>query len=170
MNTTRRAFTILEIVIVLGIIGVIVAASMVGLSRNQAKARDARRASDVARLNSGIQNYIAERTQPPTTNQYGGTCPNGRECWGGWDASSMPDATLGPQQFVSFVRPYVDAIPVDPLNNGTDTSLANGQGGHAYIYYYYISPGGWPSGSTVYRLWYKKEIDRQWTGVEQRVL
>lgn len=158
----RRAFSLLELTVVIGILGILVAASSVGFSRQQAKARDARRVSDIHKLNIGVQSYIADKGAPESVLSYGTGCtnPSHRSCGGTWDYSSSPDPATGTQQFMLFLRPYVDGIfPIDPINDGTGDAHYSGSG-YAYAYHYYLPYCHWDtSKGTLYPALSKMETE-----------
>jgi general secretion pathway protein G len=70
-SVRRRAkgFTLLEIVIVLGIIGVIIAGSIVGLNKIGEGAKIQRVDADFGNLKAAVLSYKMLAGQPPTTQQ-----------------------------------------------------------------------------------------------------
>lgn len=161
-NSRRYGFSLLEITVVIGILGILVAGGMVGYSRQQAKARDARRMTDMEKLNIGVQSYLVDKRVLPVTSSYGtvNCYYAGRACPGGWDYSSEPTPATGNAEFMLFLRPYVDGtFPIDPINNGTgDVHYPSlGGQGYAYAYYYYTTCPDTSMGSC-YNLQYKQEM------------
>jgi type IV pilus assembly protein PilE len=55
----KKAFTLLEMLIVLGIIAVILSVLSVSFSSTQKKSRDAKRKGDIKALQSGLEQYYA---------------------------------------------------------------------------------------------------------------
>lgn len=55
----KKAFTLLEMLIVLGIIGIIITIAAVSYSSSQRKSRDARRKSDLKTIQSAYEQYYA---------------------------------------------------------------------------------------------------------------
>ena len=68
-QTYSKGFTLLEIVIVLGIIGVIIAGSIVGLNKIGEGAKVQRVDADFGNLKAAVLSYKMLAGQPPTTQQ-----------------------------------------------------------------------------------------------------
>ena len=152
----KKGFTIVELLVVMAIIAILAAAALIGLSRQQAKARDTRRVSDMGKINIFLADYIVDKTEPKTTAAYGGIDN------GGWDYSSQTGGqVVSSPQFLKFLidEGYTATIPVDPINDGTGDVQYGGKG-YAYAYYYYKdSPTSDVNGYKVYYLSFKKEVD-----------
>ena len=73
MRKTRAAFTLLELLVVIGLIGIIVAMSSFGYVNYSQKSRDARRRIDLQQLRSALELYRSNTSEGvyPTSNQYG---------------------------------------------------------------------------------------------------
>ncbi|MCE2959458.1 MAG: type II secretion system major pseudopilin GspG [Akkermansiaceae bacterium] len=69
VRTSSKGFTLLEIVIVLGIIGVIIAGSIVGLNKIGEGAKVQRVDADFGNLKAAVLSYKMLAGQPPTTQQ-----------------------------------------------------------------------------------------------------
>ncbi len=55
----KKGFTLLEMLVVIGIIGVIVSMGFVSYSTSQKKARDAKRKSDISSIQNGLEQYYS---------------------------------------------------------------------------------------------------------------
>jgi type IV pilus assembly protein PilA len=68
-SNIRKAFTLIEILIVIGIIGVLAAALIPRLTGIQGRARDTKRMYDIRQLSKSIYTYwIDNNTYPPKGN------------------------------------------------------------------------------------------------------
>ena len=107
----KKAFTLLEMLIVLGIIATILSALAVSFSTTQKKSRDAKRKGDIKALQSGLEQYYV-------------TC----------DYSYPVDVsdTLGTSLACGASPAIISIIPVDPkgiaytyTSDGTDFTLCS---------------------------------------------
>lgn len=138
MFMKRSGFTLVELVVVVGIIGLLSALAVVSLSRQQARSRDTRRVGDITNLRTALESYIDEKQQPPVTWAYpnlsGGTYDANDS--GQWDVSSLPASTPTFMQFLADFG-YLIKTPVDPINTAPNEGGPNG-----YIYHYYVANTG----------------------------
>lgn len=63
----KNAFTLIELLVVIAIIGVLLSIVMVSLSTARAKARDARRVSDIKNIQLALETYYNDNLKYPTT-------------------------------------------------------------------------------------------------------
>lgn len=158
----KKGFTLIEIVVVVGIIGLLAALTVLSLSRTQAKARDTKRVADLTAINTAVTAYITDHYEPPKVADYTAADING------WDYSSESGGTFvdgGDTTFMKFLADgnYLPSVPLDPINNGTgDVHSASTGKGYAYSYFYhYAGVPAWNSwyinGSTSYALGAKLE-------------
>lgn len=63
----RNAFTLLELLVVISIIGILVALGTAAFSTTQKKSRDARRKADIKALQNGFEQYQARENSYPSS-------------------------------------------------------------------------------------------------------
>ncbi|HZS42642.1 MAG TPA: prepilin-type N-terminal cleavage/methylation domain-containing protein [Candidatus Paceibacterota bacterium] len=88
-----RGFTLIELIVVIGIIGLLTAIVIANLGTARAKGRDSKRASDIKQLQLALENYFTNNQTYPVCN----------------DTSCLPGA-LAPT--------YLPSMPTDPTNSG----------------------------------------------------
>jgi len=101
----RNAFTLIELIVVISIIGILAAMSIGSYSNIQKSARDAKRKSDLKDIELALQQYYADNKQFPKA----GSCNYGANCY--------VYSTSGSSWIPALVPNYIDAVPVDPKNN-----------------------------------------------------
>ena len=103
---TRRAFTLIELVVVISILAILSGVLVPRVSNHLKAARDARRLSDIKAVRSAVEQYYLDHGSYPTANA--------NSSYGGWDVSSDGD-------FIRALRDsgYLDEDAVDPINDGT---------------------------------------------------
>ena len=65
MYTNQKGFTLIEILIAMAIVAILSAGVLVGLNPVRAKARDARRISDLRQVQTGLELYFSKSGQYP---------------------------------------------------------------------------------------------------------
>lgn len=102
-----RGFTLIELVVVIGIIGVLAGIIMVSVGGSSANTRDAKRIADLKNLQAAINLYIQDTGAPPATNGWWAQLNN--SCTSPWPP--------GPY---SLLRPgYYAVLPEDPQTTNT---------------------------------------------------
>ncbi|MDD2646409.1 MAG: prepilin-type N-terminal cleavage/methylation domain-containing protein [Patescibacteria group bacterium] len=71
MRHNKKGFTLIELLVVVAIIGLLAAMAVIALSNARAKARDARRVSDVRQVQTALEMYFLDNNAYP--NITGGT-------------------------------------------------------------------------------------------------
>jgi len=67
IKTKANAFTLLELLVVISIIGILIALGAAAYSTAQKKGRDARRSSDIKALQNGFEQFYAKNGAYPAT-------------------------------------------------------------------------------------------------------
>ena len=126
-NGTTKGFTLVELLVVISIISLLSSIVFTSLNSARAKARDAKRLSDLNQIYLALQQYFDANGYLPVTSSYGEAKP------GGWDYSSQG-------QFLPFLQTggFFSKVPVDPINDGTGDVYYGGSG-YSYAYYCYAS-------------------------------
>lgn len=117
IRNTRKAFTLIEMLIVVAIIGILASAIMVGLGPAQQKGRDARRMSDLRETQNALELFYTKYGDYPNNSDTSGVA--GCNSGAGWSGlqTCLQTATIG-----------AGKIPNDPNtsqsycydSNGTD--------------------------------------------------
>jgi prepilin-type N-terminal cleavage/methylation domain-containing protein len=118
-----NGFTLIELLVVIAIIGLLASIVLMALNTARAKARDARRLSDMKQIVLALNMYYDKYGYWPSRTA--------DSCCDGWDQG--PCGTDN-----TFIQPLVDAdimskVPVDPKG---------GSGGGCYGYNYYVYGAG----------------------------
>ncbi len=125
---TRRAFSLIELVIVIVILGIIGAIAIPRMSRGSAGAADASLAADLAVLRNAIELYRAEHNGTyPAVATFSAQLTQWSDEAGATNAA--PDST-------HFLGPYLQAIPPIKVgaNKGLNVVAATAADGVAWVY------------------------------------
>jgi len=113
--TTKRGFTLIEILVTIAIIGLLTTLLLSNLQETRARARDARRKSDLNELRTALRLYYNDYQSYPTASSNNEISCGGLEL--AWGAA-----------FTCGTTTYMAELPVDPLSSqsyyyvrGTDT-------------------------------------------------
>jgi len=118
LRSHGNGFTLIELMIAVGIIGIISAIGMVGYSQAQKLARDARRKQDLRSIAIALELYYQKNSHYPTS------------AVGGWQYSSGANPWITGTPV--FGTNYINTLPKDPLGNDANPLNANSYG---YAYY-----------------------------------
>lgn len=102
----KRGFTIIELIVVIAIIAVLSSIVMVGVNNFRAKARDARRVSDLRNIRKALEMYFVDNGFYPPSG-----C--GYDC-NGYFVSYDPSSW---QTLENYLKPYISSLPKDPVNS-----------------------------------------------------
>ncbi len=126
----KKAFTIIEILIVVGIIGILAVALLVLVNPAEAqrRTRDTKRLKDAQFIDSVIKQYLDDG------NNFGANCSTTDMCYtaaaGNTDTTTCDNVSsnwLG--EGAADLCNYAKAIPVDPLNTSGSTCVDDSQTG-----------------------------------------
>ena len=137
----RLAFTLIEMLIVIVIIGILAAALVPRLQSVQARARDAKRRADANQIYSAMNIFYNDNSYLRTPV---GVTYYGWNDYGGWDFSSQSGWVGWSTLFVNYLQTagILTSVPVDPINNLSGATMP-GAWMYAYQYYCYPSANPW---------------------------
>jgi len=122
-QTKKSAFTLIELLIVISIIAILVAAATVSWSTAQKKARDGKRKSDLKSIQQALEIYIEENETYPADDGNGRINP-AEDKRGRIRCDTQDPITWG-NKFSCDDITYMNPIPSDPRGGTADTiSLA----------------------------------------------
>ena len=103
-KTKKRGFTLIELLVVIAIIGILATIVLVSLNTARAKARDARRSSDLHQISLAMEMYYDSQT--PATYP-----------------AALPDAATLIPAASALLSPYMNPVPLDPSNSAGPPDL-----------------------------------------------
>jgi len=119
----KKAFTLIELLVVIAIIGLLASIVLVSVNKATAKARDAKRLSDMRTILTALELYYDEYGQYPNISA--------DACCNGWD-----QGPCGDDPFIDALVPkFLSKVPVDPKGG-------SGTGCYGYAYYRYSAGYG----------------------------
>ena len=98
----RRAFTLVELLVVISIIGLLSTIAIVSLNSARVKSRDTKRIADLKQISTAVELYINATGALPTDS----LTPTGGWCTFIFNGS-FP-------QFINDIAPYMPNVPADP--------------------------------------------------------
>ncbi len=128
-----KAFTLIELLVVIAIIGILSSVVLASLENARARARDARRMSDIRQIQNALELYYQTNNRYPfdlnTTHNVAG-----HPLWRAMVNSTDPLTATNWSWLTSALEPYID-LPRDPRESpGTGTIISHGP--QIYSYYY----------------------------------
>lgn len=95
-KSKQKAFTLIELLIVIAIIGMLASIILVALNKARSKARDAVRISDAKEIQTALEMYYNNN------GQYPASVPGGSGCWWNWEAGNTINGTS-----IQFLQPLI---------------------------------------------------------------
>lgn len=125
-SLSKNSFTLIELLVVIAIIGLLSTVVLVSLQGVRARARDARRKSDLKQIRTALEEYYNDHnTYPPINNT-------------DWVYSTSQG------EWIPGLGIYMNSIPVDPINN--TPGPWNNTGNYSYAYGWHVGMGSCPAG------------------------
>jgi len=116
----RKGFTIIELIVVLGIIALLAAISLVFLTPSSAKGRDSRREEDVKTIQSALNLYINQKNAYPVCSP-----------------ETVIDGNTDCLSSLLLSEETIKAMPIDPKYKGTGSC----GGADSFLYCYQSADG-----------------------------
>ncbi|OGE86138.1 MAG: hypothetical protein A3J48_02240 [Candidatus Doudnabacteria bacterium RIFCSPHIGHO2_02_FULL_46_11] len=116
----KSGFTLVELLVVIAIIGLLASVTVVAVNGARAKARDAKRHTDIKAIQTALQQYYEANGRYPAS---GGSIIPGRSEW-----TLSNDSSWASLQ--TALAPYMARVPIDPAQ----TAGWLFTGSHAYAY------------------------------------
>jgi general secretion pathway protein G len=123
----KKGFTLVELLVVIAIIGILSTIAFISLNRARAKARDAKRVSDVRELMSALEIYYNDQVPPSYPNQ-------------GAAGMAVLTTTLLPATYIASI-PAAPTPADDPTGCSGITCCSNGTN-NSYKYHGMVSQTG----------------------------
>lgn len=137
-NGLKRGFTLIELLVVISIIGLLSSVVLGSLNTARAKARDARRFSDMKQVQLALELYRDKYGNYPSSDNTSTIRQN--SCGSGDTALSVGFNTMpgkwGAALSSTLVPEFMPSLPVDPIGNASGFDLASGN----QLCYTYIAP------------------------------
>jgi type II secretion system protein G len=106
VSVSRQAFTLVELLVVVAIIGLLSTVAVVSLNSSRAKARDTKRKADLVQISKALELYYSDNGSYPSTG--------GSAAWHGPTATygGYPDSGAG--AWIPNFQNYMAQLPHDP--------------------------------------------------------
>jgi len=115
----NKGFTLIELLVVVAIIGILASVILTSLNSTRAKARDAKRVTELNQIRTALELYHSDNLNYPQYTTGSVTCS------GGW-AISHPSYITCWEDLKTKLLPYIKDLPQDPLNNYPPTAAVEG--------------------------------------------
>ena len=130
----KKGFTLIELLVVIAIIALLSALSVVALNSARAKARDARRVSDIKQIRTALEMYFDQNMAYPAA-------PSGTSTLGVAASSACLNST-GWQASGCTGTVYMQNVPDDPQYPNKIYTYSVGTGSSTYAISYVLENGG----------------------------
>ncbi|MBI2644960.1 prepilin-type N-terminal cleavage/methylation domain-containing protein [Candidatus Uhrbacteria bacterium] len=119
----HKGFTLVELLVAIGIIGILSSIAVVSVSNVRAKARDAKRIADVKQIQTALESYFNDQNAYPATKRdtLGGTTAAVLCGHKGGAAAAVYDFQAAPAAGAACdAVTYLNPVPANPKPNGKD--------------------------------------------------
>lgn len=126
----RNAFTLMELLVVMGIVVLLMSVGVVNYSQTNKKARDAKRKADIESIRSALELYRTDQGRYPSLTVNGNTCITSTDITGGGVIylNAMPVDTK--YDGVTYCYKYV--LGASPFTTYSLTCTFEGEGSCSY--------------------------------------
>lgn len=114
LKRDQKGFTLLEIMIVVGIIGILVSVVGINASESGQRSRDARRQADLKILQASIELYKNKNGNYPEGCR-------GANNWSGQQGTSYACSGTDTQYIIGLAPEFIPVLPADKKLNGTNS-------------------------------------------------
>ncbi len=139
-----KGFTLIELLVVIAIIGILASIVLVSLNGARAKARDARRLSDLRSVEKALELYYASNDTYPTS------CGGTTNAWKG-HGSNFSDCNT---DYIEGLTPYMAVLPIDPSGDSTQGYIyrvATSKQDYKFMSYIKMEQTTYPQGAPLSR-------------------
>ena len=133
-----RGFTLVELLVVIGIIAVLATILLLQLGTARSKSRDAARISHINQMRSAIEQFFDDCGSYPRDNNF-----------------TQGYALTGCGAGTKVIDKYISPTPVDPLGASTCTTYNGASGNGCYGYAWNVLAG---TSATRYQIWAELEL------------
>lgn len=126
----QRGFTLIEVVVVVGIVAILAAVTFVNMSASSQKSRDAKRQADLQTMQTAIELYKNKYGRYPAQCA-SGAASNG---WSGQLGTSYACTDGSTQYIVGLAPEFIPVLPKDPKLNGTASGYAYRTNANGTVY------------------------------------
>lgn len=130
-NQTHRGFTVVELLVVVGVLGVLASILFTSLQSARVKARDAQRLQDLDTMQAALEMYFRDNGHypVPSNNPSVSWCvPSNVRCWASFDSPAYKSTAMASEPapgIAEALAPYLQKPLKDPI-------AATGDAGYLY--------------------------------------
>jgi len=138
----QKGFTLVELLVAIGIIGILSSIAVVSVSNVRAKARDAKRIADVKQVQTALESFFNDQNAYPATARAKlGDTPAAVLCGHkGQGNAVVYDFQAAPNGGTCDTVTYLNPVPKNPTPNGKDYAYA-AVGGDSYTLKFSLESG-----------------------------
>ncbi|MDO8511680.1 MAG: type II secretion system protein [bacterium] len=124
-NKNKKGFTLIELMVVIGIIGILSSLILVSLNLARSRARDGQRRNDIKQIMTALELYYASNGEYPNTSNGVGKSSSPNDTW--FTSSDSSWAT-----FTAKLAPYL-SLPKDPKQSASGWPGTANTYGYSYF-------------------------------------